>query len=153
MMAVRRLWLGKALKDPAFLLMELCHAAESLSLIERGENSTESLTFKNEAIKIINQRLDQSPNEISEGTLSTVASIVSYEVRVNFALLMPRRLIFCRSKVSTWDFRKHTNPHEWSSGDDQSKRGHARRQFLSRTETINCMASFLSIRSVPSFHD
>lgn len=83
MMAVRKLCFKNAMRDAAFLFMKLCHAADSLSLIEGGGDSVESLMFKNEAIKVINERLDQSPTHISEGTLSTVASIVSYEVNIN----------------------------------------------------------------------
>ena len=80
MMALRRLWFGKALGDTAFLFIKLCHASASFSLTEGSEDSIESLLFKNEAIRIINERLDQSATHISEGTLSTVACIVLYEV-------------------------------------------------------------------------
>lgn len=83
MAAVRTLWFRKAIQDTAFLFMKLCHAAGSLSLIKHEGDSVEALVFKNEAIRIINERLDQSSSNISEGTLSTVASIVSYEVRIN----------------------------------------------------------------------
>ena len=82
-MAVRSLWLEKAMRDTAFLFIKLCRAAESLSVIERSGGSVETLMFKNEAIKVINQRLDESPTHISEGTLSAVACIVSYEVIYN----------------------------------------------------------------------
>lgn len=83
MMAVRGLWLEKAMRDTAFLFIKLCRAAGSLSLIDRSGDSVEALMFKNEAIKAINERLSQSPTHISEGTLSAVACIVSYEVSYN----------------------------------------------------------------------
>ena len=79
-MALRRLWFGKALGDTAFLFIKLCHASASLSLTEGSEDSVEPLLFKNEAIRVINERLDQSASHISEETLSAVACIVLYEV-------------------------------------------------------------------------
>jgi hypothetical protein len=39
--------------DSAFVYIKLCHAAGSMSLMDRGGDSAESLMFKNEAIKII----------------------------------------------------------------------------------------------------
>ena len=69
--------------DSAFFFIKLCHAAGSMSLMDRRGDPAESLMFKNEAIKIINDRLAQSSSHISEGTISTVASIVSYEVSIS----------------------------------------------------------------------
>ena len=80
MTAIRRLWFEKGVHDSAFLFVKLCHAAGSLSLTERSGGPTEALMLKNEAIKIINERLDQSSTHISDGTISAVACIVSYEV-------------------------------------------------------------------------
>ena len=69
----RQLWFGKAIQDSAFLLAKLCHAASSLRRMERGGDTAEALMLKNETIKIINERLDQSSSHISEGTICTVA--------------------------------------------------------------------------------
>ncbi len=85
-MAMRKQWFGEAIQDPAYLLIKLCHGAANLFTKSDNSDSMESLTFQNEAIRIINQRLDKSPDTISDATLATVACIVSYEVSETLAL-------------------------------------------------------------------
>jgi hypothetical protein len=60
--------------------MILCIAAGNLSLLKHIGDPAESVYWKNEAIKIINGRLAESPRELSASTIAAVASLVTYEV-------------------------------------------------------------------------
>ncbi|KAK9364507.1 hypothetical protein V1509DRAFT_613407 [Lipomyces kononenkoae] len=80
MRAARKTWYGLFIHDAAFSSVILCIAAGNLSLLEHVGDSVESLHWKNEAIKIINRRLDESPSKLTAATIAAVASLVSYEL-------------------------------------------------------------------------
>lgn len=72
------------MKDPAFLLVALAHSATSLALLEERHDSKESLTFRTEAIRIINERIGNAMEDcqLGESTIGAVASLASYEVSI-----------------------------------------------------------------------
>jgi hypothetical protein len=78
MKCVRKSWFDLFIQDAALFSMILCIAAGNLSLLIG--DPAESVYWKNEAIKIIDSRLDKSPREVSASTIAAVASLVSYEV-------------------------------------------------------------------------
>jgi hypothetical protein len=80
MKCVRKSWFDLFIQDAAFFSMILCIAAGNLSLLKHIGDPAESVYWKNEAIKIIDSRLDKSPREVSASTIAAVASLVSYEV-------------------------------------------------------------------------
>jgi hypothetical protein len=78
MMALRKTWFASSLQDPALFLVKLCYASANLNLLQNDGDPSESLEFKNEAIRIIQRKLEAG--DISDATLAAVATIVSCEV-------------------------------------------------------------------------
>jgi hypothetical protein len=94
---IRRRWFKIAMKDPAFLLVALAHSATSLALLEESQDPKESLTFRTEAIRIINERIGDAIKDcqLGESTIGAVSSLASYEVSVprsDAALEWPHRV-------------------------------------------------------------
>ena len=90
MMNPRKEWFSIAIQDQALFHVALSHAAGSLGLLTQKGDSVESLMHRMEAIKIINERLNDVSSGISDGTVGTVASIASYEVS-NFLVFQERQ--------------------------------------------------------------
>jgi Fungal specific transcription factor domain len=86
MMNPRKEWFSLAIQDHALFHVALSHAAGNLSLLLQKGDSVESLVHRMEAIRIINERLNDLGCGISDGTVGAVASMASYEVS-NFLVL------------------------------------------------------------------
>jgi hypothetical protein len=80
MMNPRKEWFSLAIQDQALFHVALSHAAGNLGLLMQKGDSVESLTHRMEAIRIINERLNNLSCGISDGTIGAVASMASYEV-------------------------------------------------------------------------
>lgn len=80
MMGARSSWFSMSIHDEAFLLVKLCHASSKLCASQKKPDSPESLAIKIEAIRTIQLRLHH--NDISDATVSAVASMVCNEVRL-----------------------------------------------------------------------
>jgi hypothetical protein len=81
MLAARKSWFRTCLQDPAFFNAVLSHYAGSFSLNFKEGDPMESLMLRTEAIKIVNERIEAGGGGVSDGTIGTVASLVTYEVR------------------------------------------------------------------------
>jgi hypothetical protein len=81
MVSVRKSWLRISLQDPAFFAAVSSHYAGRYSLSTRQGDPTEALLLRMDAIKIVNERLNQMDGSVSDGTIGAVASLVTYEVR------------------------------------------------------------------------
>lgn len=86
MMNPRKEWFSLAIQDHALFHVALSHAAGNLGLLMQKGDSVESLFHRMEAIRIINERLNDLSCGISDGTIGAVASMASYEVS-NFPTL------------------------------------------------------------------
>ncbi|KAH8800257.1 fungal-specific transcription factor domain-containing protein [Xylogone sp. PMI_703] len=74
------------IQDATFRSVILCIAADNLNLLEHVGDCVESLYWKNEAIKTINERLNESTSKLTAATVAAVASLTSYEA-MNGSLL------------------------------------------------------------------
>ena len=84
MVSVRKSWLQTSIQDPAFFAAVASHYAGRYSLCTGQGDPTDSLLLRMEAIKIVNERLNQLEGFVSDGTIGAVASLVTYEVSSNF---------------------------------------------------------------------
>ena len=80
MIGIRKNWFRASLQDAAFFNAALSHYAASWTLKSREGDPAESLMLRMEAMKIVNKRLDEGEEGISDGTIGAVASMVTYEV-------------------------------------------------------------------------
>jgi hypothetical protein len=81
MMNPRKEWFSSAIQDHALFHVALSHAAGNLGLLMQKGDSVESLIHRMEAVRIINERLNDMSCGIGDGTIAAVASMASYEVR------------------------------------------------------------------------
>jgi hypothetical protein len=79
---LRTEWLALATQDAALFYVALSHYAGNYSLANNQSDPMEALRFRMESMKLINSRLEDINNALTDGTLGTVASLSSYEVRV-----------------------------------------------------------------------
>lgn len=80
MVSVRKSWLQTSLQDPAFFAAVASHYAGRYSLGTGQGDPTDSLLLRMEAIRIVNEKLNQPDEFVSDGTIGAVASLVTYEV-------------------------------------------------------------------------
>jgi hypothetical protein len=78
---LRTEWLSLATHDTAFFYVALSHYAGNYSLMSKVKDPVEALRFRMESMKIINDRLEDVVTALTDGTLGTVASLSSYEVK------------------------------------------------------------------------
>ena len=78
---LRTEWLSLATKDLALFHICLSHYAGNYGLAKQESDPTEALHFRMESMRLVNRRLDNGEAALSDGTISTVASLSSYEVR------------------------------------------------------------------------
>jgi hypothetical protein len=78
---LRTEWLSLATQDQAFFHVALSHYAGNYGLAREERDPMEAVRFRMEAMKIINARLGVVKTALTDGTLGTVASLASYEVR------------------------------------------------------------------------
>lgn len=78
---LRTEWLSLATQDAAFFYVASSHYAGNYSLLDKENDPTEAVRFKMESMKLVNRRMDHIDPALSDGTLGTVASLSSYEVR------------------------------------------------------------------------
>jgi hypothetical protein len=99
MMNPRKEWFSLAIQDHALFHVALSHAAGNLGLLTQKGDAIESLTHRMEAIRIINERLDDLSCGISDGTIGAVASMASYEVSILNLLFDRISQGYCRGKI------------------------------------------------------
>ena len=78
---LRSEWLSLAMKDLAMFHICLSHYAGNYGVTKQENDPIEALRLRTESIKLVNERLDNHEAAISEGTMGTVASLSSYEVK------------------------------------------------------------------------
>jgi hypothetical protein len=79
---LRTEWLSLAIKDLAMFHICLSHYAGNYGLANQENDPAEALRLRMESMRIVNQRLDDDEAALADGTLGTVASLSSYEVRI-----------------------------------------------------------------------
>jgi hypothetical protein len=80
---LRTEWLSLATQDTALFHIALSHYAGNYGLAHQQNDPVEALRFRMEAMRIINERLENVNNALTDGTLGTVAALSSYEVRIS----------------------------------------------------------------------
>jgi hypothetical protein len=77
---LRTEWLQLATQDGAMFHIALSHYAGNYGLTRHENDPMEALRLRMEAITIMNQRLENIDNALTDGSIGTVASLSSYEV-------------------------------------------------------------------------
>ena len=80
MMTYRKSWTKDSLDDPAMLNCILSHSSGDYNLCFKRGDPTESLRYRMEAIRIVNDRLSDPEDAVRNGTICVVAGISTYEV-------------------------------------------------------------------------
>jgi hypothetical protein len=83
MVSARKSWFRTSFQDPAFFAAVLSHYAArfSLNTQEGAEHDpVEAFLLRMEAIKMVNERLNQANKSLTDETIGAVASLVTYEV-------------------------------------------------------------------------
>jgi hypothetical protein len=81
MKAVRSQWFDLAITDAALLNVVLSHSAANFALLRGRHDPHDELAFRAEAMRIINQRIDDSNGgKLDDLTIGAVASLAGYEV-------------------------------------------------------------------------
>jgi hypothetical protein len=78
---LRKEWLQLATHDGAMFHIALSHYAGNYGLTRQENDPVEALLLRMEAITIINKRLENIDNALTDGSIGTVASLSSYEVQ------------------------------------------------------------------------
>lgn len=89
MNAVRAQWFDIAHTEAALLHVILAHSAATYALLQQEDTwePKESLILRTEAIRIINERIDNSnAGNLSDATVGAVACLAKYEVRMNYQI-------------------------------------------------------------------
>ena len=76
----RKGWWSFAMNDKAFFYIALSHAASDCDLSLRKGDPIEAVSYRMEAIKIVNQRLGIPQYCTTDETISAVAALANYEV-------------------------------------------------------------------------
>jgi hypothetical protein len=82
MTSVRKSWFRTSLQDPAFFNSVLSHYAGRFNLDTMQGDPVDSLYFRTNAIKLVNERLSKQDEIITDGTIAAVASLATYEVQL-----------------------------------------------------------------------
>jgi hypothetical protein len=80
MIDYRNGWIALAMNDEAFFHVALAHSAGDVDLTLRKGDPDEAVSYRFQAIRIVNQRLGDPKTCLSDGTISAVAAIANYEV-------------------------------------------------------------------------
>ncbi len=78
---VRTQWLSLATQDVALFNVALSHYAGNESLARQQSDTLEALQFRMDAMRAINERLNDIKTALTDTTLGAVAALSSYEVR------------------------------------------------------------------------
>jgi hypothetical protein len=73
-----------AVTDPAWLNATLCLISLHYDLQAGKGISHESFMHRGEALRIVKQRLNESPHDVSEETIAAIASLAYFDVRNGF---------------------------------------------------------------------
>ncbi|KAF8864166.1 hypothetical protein BDZ45DRAFT_721914 [Acephala macrosclerotiorum] len=95
---LRTEWLFLATQDTALFHVALSHYAGDYGLAHQENDPVEALRFRMEAMKLVNERLENIGDALTDGTLGTVAALSSYEVGISI-----------QSRSSTLTTSKATN--------------------------------------------
>jgi len=76
----RKAWLSFAINNKAFFHVALAHAAADCDMFLRKGDPTEAVSYRMEAIKMVNQRLGMPQYCVTDETISAVAALANYEV-------------------------------------------------------------------------
>jgi len=103
MMGVRKSWYRASLDDPAYFNVMLAHYAACVTVKTKLGDPVESLVFRMEASQIVNKRLKLGVDNITDGTIGAVASILVYEVGcISFLCLLLRLLMLTSQIMEMW---------------------------------------------------
>jgi hypothetical protein len=86
MMDYRRGWFSLAISDEAFFNVALSLVAADGGLTLKKGDPAEAVSYRMEAIRILNERIGSPQLRITDGTLSAVAVLTNYEVCLFHAL-------------------------------------------------------------------
>jgi hypothetical protein len=75
----RKGWWSFAIHDKAFFYVALSHAASDCDLSLRKGDPIEAVSYRMEAIKIVNERLGMPQFCATDETISVVAALTNYE--------------------------------------------------------------------------
>lgn len=78
---LRKEWLALATQDAGLFHIALSHYAGNCGLKRQESDPVEALRYRMKSLQIVNRRIDSKDGVISDGTIGTVASISSYEVK------------------------------------------------------------------------
>jgi hypothetical protein len=80
MMPMRKMLFSLAINDAAMFHSFLCHYAGSYNVHFRTGNRDEALYHASEAAKIVNERLADPNQALTNETIATVANMAAFEV-------------------------------------------------------------------------
>jgi hypothetical protein len=89
MMEYRRGWFSLAISDEAFFHVALSLIVADGDLTLKKGDPAEAVSYRMEAIRILNERMRSPQLRTSDGTLGAVAVLANYEVSLSQALLLP----------------------------------------------------------------
>ena len=90
MMIYRKSWIKDALNDPALLNTIFSHSSGDYNLLFKSGDPMESLRYRMEAIKIVNDRLSTPEEAVRDGTICVIAGTATYEVLFRKSCWRPR---------------------------------------------------------------
>lgn len=79
-MSYRKNWVKDALNDPALLNTIFSHSSGDYNLSFQKGDPMESLRYRMEAIKLVNDRLSSPEDAVRDGTICVIAGTATYEV-------------------------------------------------------------------------
>jgi hypothetical protein len=71
------------MSDKAFFYVAIAHAASDCDLSLRKGDPIDAVSYRTEAIKIINERLGTPQYRISDENISAVAALANYEASMS----------------------------------------------------------------------
>lgn len=137
MMSARKSWLAVGIKDEAFFNSVMSHYAGTYGLASGKGDPIEALLHRIKSIEIVNQRLSQPELRASDGTIGTVASMVTYEVSM---------YSFCDKNTShgyikgkQWNSFGNPDTYRWPGKNDKFAWRIREGQILCITRTSHCV--------------
>lgn len=73
-------WFSFVMTDNAFFHVALSHVLADRTLSQRQGDPIDALRYRTESVRILNDRLEDQNDRISDGTIGTVAILADYEV-------------------------------------------------------------------------
>jgi hypothetical protein len=102
MMPMRKMLFSVAINDAAMFHSFLCHYAGSYHVHFRTGNKDEALYHASQAAKIVNERLANPNQALTDETVATVANMAAFEVSVGTCLDFGRSLSPHSHRMGVW---------------------------------------------------